>query len=298
MQQFLDYIGSFRSGRRFIALEEERALLNMATSNLGLGLDDAMAALLIGARQAGLVLESEVAEETAAFLAGRIKQAGKIVKADFQAATDFFMARAGNLITPTEAARRVRQLVNRSGWTPARAGWIWPDTSWFDRIPDPTPSTRALVPPMPVPMATGGSNGQQEAGGGNAGDVLRDWAAALQSRNVDRIIALYTADALLLATAEDQPLIGPPQIRTYFNRLTSYEGLSVRFQQELQRLSSDRATLVSGLYTFTWLDPQTGSPVVTPARYSFAVRAVSGPGRIAMHHSSRVPGNYPGAAAI
>lgn len=291
MQQFLDYIGSFRSGRRFITLDEERMLLNTGTSRFGLSLDDAMSALMVGARQSDLILESEVADETAAFLAGRVTQAGRIARADFRAATDFFAARAGNVVTSGEAARRVRQLVNRSGWTPANSGWIWRDTRWFDAIPDPAPSTRTWMPPPPAAEAMSGPTGDGTR-------VLQDWAAALQSRNVERIIALYTADALLLATAEDQPLIGPPQIRTYFDRLASYEELNVRFQQELQRLTSDRATLVSGLYTFTWLDPQTGNAVVTPARYTFAVRQNGSPARISMHHSSRIPGNYPGADQI
>lgn len=293
MQQFLDYIGSFRSGRRFITLEEERALLHMGTTRFGLTLDDAMSALLVGTRQSDLILESEVADETAAFLAGRVKQTGRIARSDFRAATDFFTARAGNVITPNEASRRLRQLVNRSGWTPARAGWVWPDTSWFDGIPDPVPSTRTWMAPPAAQTADAA-----QLSNGDAGGVLRDWGAALQSRNVDRIISHYTADALLLATAEQQPLIGPPQIRTYFARLASYEGLSVQFQQELQRLSSDRATLVSGLYTFSWRDPASGNQVVTPARYSFAVRQSGSPGRISMHHSSRVPGNYPGADQI
>lgn len=300
MQQFLDYIGSFRSGRRFIALDEERMLLNMGTSRFGLSLDDAMSALLVGARQSDLILESEVADETAAFLAGRLKQAGRIARADFRASTEFFTARAGNVVTPNEAARRVRQLVNRSGWTPARSGWIWRDTNWFDSIPDPAPSTRTWMPPPPMPtggMSGPGTDGMQ-ASNGDTGAVLRDWTAALQARNVERIIALYTPDALLLATAEEQPLVGPAQIRTYFDRLASYEGLNVRFQQELQRLTSDRATLVSGLYTFTWLDLLTSTPVVTPARYTFAVRQTGSAARISMHHSSRIPGNYPGADQI
>lgn len=301
MQQFLDYIGSFRSGRRFIALEEERALLHMGTTRFGLSLDDAMSALLVGTRQSDLILESEVADETAAFLAGRVREAGRIARSDFKAASDFFTARAGNVVTPNEAARRVRQLVNRSGWTPARSGWIWRDTRWFDGIPDPAPSTRAWLPATPMPadgLSGSAANAMQASTSGDGTGVLRDWAAALQARNVEQIIALYTPDALLLATAEERPLVGPAQIRTYFDRLASYEGLSVRFQQELQRLTSDRATLVSGLYTFSWLDPVTSAPVVTPARYSFAVRQTGSPARISMHHSSRIPGNYPGADQI
>ncbi|MDF1791482.1 MAG: DUF4440 domain-containing protein [Thalassobaculaceae bacterium] len=302
MQQFLDYMGSFRGGRRFIALDEERALLQTATSRFGLALDDARSALLVGARQSDLILESDVADEVTAFLATRLRKGDRIARTDFRAATDFFTARTGNIVSPGEAEQRVRQLVTRAGWSPAASGWLWRSSKWFDRIPNPAPRPGAQRPAafdaadgaaMPAPVA-----GAMQATVGNPIATLRAWETALRSRNVEQIIALYTPDALLLATAEDTPLIGPAQIRTYFARLASYEGLSVSFQQELQRLTAERATLVSGLYTFTWLDPQTGVPVVTPARYTFAIRNTGGQGRISMHHSSHIPGNYPGSSEI
>lgn len=304
MQQFLDYLGSFRGGRRFVSLEEERALLQAATARFGMALDDARSALLVGARQSDMVLESEVADEVAGFLSGRLRQGERIARADFRDATDFFTARARNSVSIEEARQRVRQLVTRAGWSPKPAGWLWGSTGWFDRIPEPPSAASTRMPATPDLSAGGAfaapAGGAMGGPDGGTGDVLQAWGEALRSRNVDRIIALYAPDALLLATAEDQPLIGPARIRTYFNRLASYQGLSVSFQDELQRLRSDRATLVSGLYVFSWQDPQTGAAVVTPARYSFAVRDNSGSvqGRIAMQHSSRVPGNYPGADAI
>lgn len=308
MQQFLDYMGSFRGGRRFLSMEEERALLQTATSRFGLALDDAKSALLIGAQQSDLVLESEVADEVTTFLAARMRQGDRIARADFRAASEFFSARAGNTVSLNEAQRRVRRLVTRAGWSPARSGWLWRGTSWFDSIPDPAPSSGARLPAL-FDEATAGASAQtggvsqgkaMQAGSGNPTGVMQAWATALRARNVGQIIALYTPDSLLLATAEERPLAGPAQIRTYFDRLTSYEGLSVSFQEELQRLTSDRATLVSGLYTFTWQDPLTNATVVTPARYTFAVRdARQGEAaRISLHHSSHIPGNYPGADQI
>lgn len=308
MQQFLDYMGTFRGGRRFVTLEEERDLLQTGTSHYGMTFGDTRSALLVGARQSNLVLESEVADEVSAFLSARLRRGDRVTRADFGEAVDFFSMRAGNSVSQSEAEQRVRQLMIRNGWAPARSGWLWPGVGWFDRIPDPAP--RSVTPPLgpvagpiadPVIDAVPPSAiGDPRMMNGDPGPVLEAWAAALRSRNVQRIIALYTPDALLMATAEQRPLIGPPQIRTYFDRLTSYEGLNVTFQEELQRLNADRASLISGLYTFSWIDPASGAQVVTPARYSFAVRNLaSGPqGRISMHHSSHIPGNYPGADQI
>jgi hypothetical protein len=135
---------------------------------------------------------------------------------------------------------------------------------------------------------------------GDAATVLEAWRAALIARNLPGILALYAPDGLLMATAENRPLIGPDQIRAYFQRLMSYEGLSVMFQEELQRLPSQPTVVLSGLYTFTWQDPQSNRPVITPARYTFGVRSGTpgGNGRIILHHSSRIPGVYPGADVV
>ncbi len=302
MQQFLDFMGAMRGGRRFVSLEEERGLLQTATTRHGMTLDDARSALLVGARQSDLLLESEVADEVTAFLSARIGQDGRVSRANFRAAVDFFARRTGNAVSPTEAEQRVRQLVVRAGWTPAPAGWLWRSTAWFDSIPAPTPRARPMPPGVGLEPGTlhgGAPQGGAPMATGDPGSVLSTWAAALRSRNVERILALYTQDALLLATAEHRPLIGPPQIRTYFDRLTSYEGLTVTFQEELQRLSSDRATTISGLYTFAWIDPASGAELVTPARYTYTVRDGDGTrARISLHHSSRLPGNYPGATEI
>jgi|GEM_PF-621071 len=295
MQQFIDYLGTYQGGRRFITLEEERALLQTATGSYGLALADAQSALLVGARQFNLILESEIAEEVTDFLTARLRQGNRVGQADFRAAAAFFSGRTGTVVPPAEAEQRVRQLVIRAGWSPAPSGWLWRNTAWFDRIPDPvpraTPVSGPIVEPVsdPVPMFGGGAPG---TAGGDPGAVLETWAAALRSRSVPRIIALYTPDALLLATAEERPLIGPTQISTYFERLMSYEALDVTFQEELQRLTTGRATLISGLYTFSWIDPTTNAAVVTPARYTYAVRNTA-PGvraRISLHHSSSLPG--------
>jgi hypothetical protein len=297
MEQFLDYMGTMRGGRRFVTLEEEQMLLATATGQFGLSLADAQLALQMGAQRHDLILESAVADETATFLQGRLRGGDMVARSDFRAAAGFFSARSGNSVPPAEAERRVRQIVLRNGWRPAPKGWLWGTTGWFDSIETPTASGGArgiaVVPAAGVtdPASSMAPVSAMSSNGPTPMDVVRSWAAALASRDVNRIVAHYAPDALLLATAEQSPLVGPAQISGYFRRLAGFDGLSVTFDEQLQQLQPQRTVVVSGLYTFFWRDPTTNQPVVTPARYTYGVQ--NGPGlngRIVMHHSSSIPG--------
>ncbi|MCR9176278.1 MAG: DUF4440 domain-containing protein [Alphaproteobacteria bacterium] len=313
MQRFEDYMGSLRLGRRFVTLEDERALMRAGLDGFGLSLDDSRSAIMNAARRNDLVLESQIADEATFLLEARANQRGRISVADFQSVVDAYQNQAGGRIPRAEAESRVKQLAQQAGVQPARAGWIWRDRSWFNRIPPPpggavpdvgpgtaqigTPAQSALVAPQLQPAAFDAAAADPQVGGADVGGVLAAWAAALSARDVPAVLRLYAPNALLLATAEGAPLNGPDQIQRYFARLTANPGLTVSFNQELQRLPG-RPMVVSGLYTFFWNDQVTGQPVTTPARYTFGILPTAGPGaeangRIVLHHSSRVPGPNP-----
>ena len=130
----------------------------------------------------------------------------------------------------------------------------------------------------------------------DVGAVLQAWGDALGARDVPAVLSLYAPDALLLATAETRPLRGQLEIRGYFERLASNTGLSVTFEQDLQRIGAQPVS-ASGLYTFFWIDRVTGTPMLTPARYTFVIGpAAPTPGApfagsIRVHHSSALPTN-------
>ena len=314
MQRFEDYMGSLRLGRRFVTLEDERALMRAGLDGFGLSLDDSRSAIMNAARRNELVLESQVADEITFLLEARANGRGRISRANFQSVVDTYQNQAGGRIPRAEAESRVKQLAQKAGVQPARAGWLWPDRSWFNRIPPPpasgspgamqngSPGQPSLVAPQAQAAAIDAATANEPGGGSAVGGVLAAWAAALSARDVPAILRLYAPNALLLATAEGSPLRGPEQIRGYFTRLTTNPGLTVSFSQELQRLPG-RPVVVSGLYTFFWNDQTTGQPVTTPARYTFGILPSGGPeasmnGRIVLHHSSRVPGPNPDSTMV
>lgn len=309
MQRFEDYIRTYRHGRRFLAMADERALVQAGVGGHGLALEDARSAIFNAARRQDIVLQSAIDEEIGQLLAGRAGRRGRITRADFRRAAELYRQQAQGTITAAEAEGRVKDLMQRSGWTPAASGWVWRNRRWFRRIPTPAPdpvvdASRATIAgpvvdalareiPSPRPPAAGPPvlAGQTP----DVGTVLRAWGDALGARDVPAIVRLYAPDALLLATAETRPLRGPAEIRGYFDRLAANTALSVTFDQDLQRLGAE-PVIVSGLYTFFWIDRLTGARELTPARYTFVVGPASPQpesplaGSIRMHHSSAIPG--------
>ncbi len=111
---------------------------------------------------------------------------------------------------------------------------------------------------------------------------LANWAAMFNTRDPERITALYDHDALLHGTSQARLYVGRAQIRSYF-RGTS----TVAFgEQHLTALASD-CVLSVGTYTFT--RKQDGRPLATPARYTFVLRQRDSAWRVLHHHSSAAP---------
>ena len=111
---------------------------------------------------------------------------------------------------------------------------------------------------------------------------LAHWAAVFNTRDPERITALYAEDALLHGTSQARLCVGREQIRSYF-RGTS----TVAFgEQHFTALSSDTVLSV-GTYTFT--RPQDGRLLAMPARFTFVLRQSDDAWRVLHHHSSAAP---------
>lgn len=116
-------------------------------------------------------------------------------------------------------------------------------------------------------------------------DAGQQWAAAIQSRNAEKITSLYDDNAFLFATFENM-LSGRTQILPYFQTLTKHQDLSVKFDQQNIRLFGNTSTN-SGLYTFSFTD--NGKPVHVNARYIFVYTLTPKGWMIIEHHSSVLP---------
>jgi len=116
-------------------------------------------------------------------------------------------------------------------------------------------------------------------------ELISRWLYAVCSRDVNKVLSLYTADAVLLGTfakevKQGQELVG------YFRRFLSRSELCGEINTCILQ-ETVAGPILSGTYTFWWVGP--GGPERAHARFSFVFTAVDGDFLIVNHHSSAVP---------
>ena len=112
------------------------------------------------------------------------------------------------------------------------------------------------------------------------------WAEAFNSRNPERVLALYDSEAVLWGTISPALRDTPELIRDYFKGMPGNPQVRVAIGEHRIRVYGDTA-INSGLYTFS--NVRDGQPVTVPARFSFTYRQRDGRWLIVDHHSSAVP---------
>jgi uncharacterized protein (TIGR02246 family) len=103
------------------------------------------------------------------------------------------------------------------------------------------------------------------------GALFDRWNKSLATKSPDAVVANYAADATLLPTVQNGPLVGPEAIRGYF----------VYFLKQGCNIAYD-----IGLYTFTVDGDQPGTRRQVKARYTFIYAPEHGKWLIVHHHSS------------
>lgn len=112
------------------------------------------------------------------------------------------------------------------------------------------------------------------------------WRTAMSSGSAKNVVELYSPNAVLLATFDANPLVGPERLTEYFKGLTALPKLSVKPQKTLIRIFGDVA-IASGTYEFSY--DKDGKTVTVPARFSFAYKLDGNKWKIIDHHSSTLP---------
>jgi uncharacterized protein (TIGR02246 family) len=117
--------------------------------------------------------------------------------------------------------------------------------------------------------------------------ATKAWIDAMNSRDQERVVALYDTDAVLWGTVSPTIRDTPPSVREYFNFLRTappeYKGV---LGEQRVRIYGEMA-INSGTYTFSTV--RDGKPVTIPARFSFVYRNRNGRWMIVDHHSSAMP---------
>lgn len=113
------------------------------------------------------------------------------------------------------------------------------------------------------------------------------WASALGEDNPDKVLPLYSDDAVLWGTLSPTVRSDRAALRDYF--VTAFKvlpGLKVTFGDELIRVYGDTA-VNTGYYTFSYV--KDGETKSLPARYSFTFVKNGDHWLIVDHHSSTMP---------
>ncbi|TCR70210.1 SgcJ/EcaC family oxidoreductase [Bosea sp. BK604] len=144
----------------------------------------------------------------------------------------------------------------------------------------------ASMPPLILASTSGAFAGPKE----DAFEAVRNWAAAFNASDVDRIIAAYTPQASVHGTMGTSLAVGPDALRAYFGpaaRRRSQVKLAEDGAEAMTALGDDQV-VAAGFYEFSGTRPD-GQAFTAPARYTFVLIRQDGAWRIAHHHSSPRP---------
>jgi uncharacterized protein (TIGR02246 family) len=116
--------------------------------------------------------------------------------------------------------------------------------------------------------------------------ATKAWAEAFNSRDPEKVLALYDAEAVLWGTVSPTLRENPEAIRDYFKGMPNQPQARVELGEQRIRVYGETA-INTGLYVVS--NVRDGQPVTTPARFSFTYRLRDGRWMIVDHHSSAVP---------
>lgn len=117
--------------------------------------------------------------------------------------------------------------------------------------------------------------------------ATQEWALAVSSCDVQRIVRLYDAQAVVWDIGSRAPLDSPSAIRSHFDRLCASSGAVARITLNEQRPRTFGSVAVnSGTYTIT---PARAAEPPFPVRFSFGYRLGADGWRIVDHHASAFP---------
>jgi len=116
-------------------------------------------------------------------------------------------------------------------------------------------------------------------------DQFIKWNDALCTGDLEKVIACYAEDAILLPTLSTRVCRNHDEIRDYFVEFLANKPIGRMDQENIRRL--DSIAVNSGLYTFSIV--KNGRRSDLPARFTFVYRKDAQGWRIIEHHSSLLP---------
>lgn len=118
--------------------------------------------------------------------------------------------------------------------------------------------------------------------------VLKDWMNAVNTGDLESLLALYDDEAALIPTFSNRLLLTPAAVREYFSRVCSREELSIALHEKTLAIRpvGDNIFGLSGIYC--WRFAVDGEMLSFEARFSY-VLDMAREKPIMQHHSSQIP---------
>jgi hypothetical protein len=132
-RRFADFVKLSGLGTRFINKVQERHILEEGVTRFDLSLDDARGVLRSVSEDNNYVFESETGRRIKQVMARHAGRSGKISRAQFERSTEVLRDFCDETISPAEARRRVKQVMNENGWEPRPAGLLR-SRRWYRKI--------------------------------------------------------------------------------------------------------------------------------------------------------------------
>lgn len=147
-KRYADYVRLHVRPQKIVFLEHERELLKAGLTEFGLSLKEAGSLLHETTKADGVSLESDVEKHLHTFLSeprnarearlvAKGKGKGKISRARFEQAVDFYQALTRGALPREETRKRVKVVILRMGMQPTRDWVRLGSRKWFTRIDPP-----------------------------------------------------------------------------------------------------------------------------------------------------------------
>lgn len=118
--------------------------------------------------------------------------------------------------------------------------------------------------------------------------VLNDWMAAVNTGDLESLLALYDDSAVLIPTFSNRLLSSPAALREYFSRLCSREELSIALHEKTLNIQSIAEGIHAMHGIYCWRFAVDGELLSFEARFSYLLD-LARPKAILQHHSSQIP---------
>ena len=121
-----------------------------------------------------------------------------------------------------------------------------------------------------------------------AREILQQWLQAVNSADVNGLLNLYDAEAVLIPTFSNRVLNTPDKLREYFEKLGSRPELSIALHEKtlISQCLHNQLHALGGIYN--WRFAVDGEILNFEARFSYFLD-LNKPSPIMHHHSSQIP---------